>query len=114
MNNTLKLFAVAVGGTVVGVTAMSFDKEAPAPTQPVVEKKIDALPKASKDCLDLVAQVGAGPYQCEIGEAYLDNDKVQTAGWICNGAYMPKVVQDCLNDAAKMAETEAKAEVGTL
>jgi hypothetical protein len=91
------LVALASGG-VIGVTAMEF--KTTDVKQTTVEKPIGVLTKATTDCLAKVREVGENPI-CVLGEAYLGQDKTTTKGWLCNGAWMPKATQDCLNEAAK-------------
>lgn len=66
--------------------------------QAMVAAASGILAKVSPDCLAKVQEVGASP-SCVIGKAFLGNDTTESTGWLCNGAWMPKAVQDCLTEA---------------
>lgn len=100
MKETLKLFCVALVGGAVAITGFEYaqDKD---PEQ--ISKESGVLSLATKECLEMVKQVGPNP-NCSIVEVNDGSDctpagckKIQ--GWSCNGAFMPVVVQNCLNEA---------------
>jgi hypothetical protein len=59
----------------------------------------DLLQAADPACAAEVSLVGANP-TCRIGRTHLGDDPDWTEGWECNGAFMPKPVQTCLDKAA--------------
>jgi hypothetical protein len=108
----LTLSAMALAGIIAGsgATLMLVGKES---KQTPVEQAVEVAPNELLDnaepaCADEVRQVGADP-QCEKCESYLGNDSKPTQGWCCNGAFMPKRLQTCLDTAKAAAEAKAKA-----